>query len=139
MSESSPDWRPPPRDVHPWTKVLGHVVVDRESRPFCQCGWRAAPDERSAAVAAHLRDAWPELFPRLDGEEWDAFRSRLIAERLLLEERYVELAADADREPIPPGGAFPVVSEGELADVEDQLAVITHQIEVVDHKLRREP
>ena len=44
---------------------------------------------------------------------------------------------EADRAPIPPGGDFPNVSEGDLPAAEDRLAVLDHQLERLNETLRR--
>ena len=66
MVELEPEQGPPPRAVEPWTRVVGHTVIDDDGRQFCSCGWRrAAVDE---TVEDHLRSAWPVLVPRGEGE-----------------------------------------------------------------------
>lgn len=121
----------PPREVHPWTAVLGHVIV-RSGRRFCSCGaWRAQdrpPGQQDAEAAEHLRTAWPDIAPTGPGEDLASWRQRLAREhRAALEERHRLEERD---------GAMRATREGEAFSVPgDELSAADNRVEILQHWL----
>lgn len=131
MNEFEPDGGPPPRQVEPWTQVVGHKVI-RGTRTFCSCGWSASEGESSDD---HLANAWPVVLPRFVDEtdrQWHARVASAHAEALETRERLWE--RDGHDGPIPPGGAFPVDSD-ELSRAEDLVTVLEWQLTQIPRAL----
>jgi hypothetical protein len=132
------DVSPPPRRVETWTHVPGHEVNARDSRiSFCQCGAQQRRDDELTAAAwraAHLHEAWPVIVPRSPGEQLGAWMGR-ISEVLVaasqLELKLIE--EDGGSRPIPPGGAYPVMSP-EYMDASERVVVLQHQLDEVQAK-----
>lgn len=130
----TPDSSPPPRQVMPWTRVPGHHVVGR-LRAFCECGAQPKdtdgthdPDEWREE---HLRDAWPILVPRVEGETLEAWMGR-ISDRLVEASAREQALFDRDGLgfPIPPGGQFPTIS-AEYEAASDRVEILQHQLDEV--------
>lgn len=135
MTETGEDQGPPPRQVQPWTRVAGHVVVRGPRRTFCSCRWSDAGEDAEGAVAEHLRTAWPILVPRERGETERDWRNRVVAAHAeALEERELLWRQHRMGEPIRPGQPFPVIPD-EWADADKRVAVLEHQLaEIASHE-----
>ena len=102
MGELEPDQGLPPRAVEPWTRVVGHTVVDNAGRQFCSCGWRGAAV--GATVEEHLRNAWPVLVARGEGQTRLAWRARVgIMHRQAVDESGQLGEKHRMSEPVQPG------------------------------------
>lgn len=125
----------PPRQVEPWTQVAGHVVVTNRPQAFCSCNERAPRDWTKTARewrAAHLREAWPELIPQLQGESDEDWLTRIALEH----SDALRALADIDHRPQRDGEPIPVMTnEDEAAD--DRLEVLEHQLMAVQAKVTR--
>jgi hypothetical protein len=120
----------PPRQVLRWTRVAGHVIVRTERPPFCSCGWhaeaRAGADE---AIDEHLREAWPILVPKKDGESPAAWRTRVA----LLHEEAIQASAALWAEHrmddgIRPGGSIPEIPR-DWAMADERVQALDHQLQ----------
>lgn len=107
MTELDPHTGPPPRHAEAWTRVLGYVPVRDPARPFCSCGWSAAGLDPTEAVRKHLREAWPVLVPRGDGETHQHWRDRVALRHAeALEARDASWDAHRMGRPLHPGQAI---------------------------------
>jgi hypothetical protein len=129
----------PPRQVYPWTQVPGHDTVHPDRRPsFCSCGARQAADDGLTGRewrAAHLQEAWPFLVPRLNGERYEDWMSRISTEHVaasLLEQQIGDELGLG--KPIPEGGRFPVMTD-EYMRAGDRVEVLQHQLDEVRAKV----
>jgi hypothetical protein len=106
-------------------------------RPFCACGWSVAGEDWQTAVDSHLREAWPVLNPRLDGEIHEQWRDRVAAEHA---------AAVDDRERawdrnymgrgVQLGVRIPVVPY-DYSAADASLEVLKHQLDDLTERLNR--
>lgn len=133
------DVLPPPRRVEAWTNVPGHEVHASDGRTaFCQFGAQQRRDDELTAAAwraAHLHEAWPVLVPRSPGEQLGAWMGRIS--EVLVAASHLELKLfeeDGGSRPIPPGGAYPVMSR-ESMDASDRVVVLQHQLVEVQAKV----
>lgn len=136
LTETGADRGRPPRQVQPWTRVAGHVVVRGPQRTFCSCRWSIAEENAEGAVAEHLRTAWPILVPKQHGETVREWRDRVVAAHSEALAEY-ELLWQQHRmgEPIQPGQAFPVIPD-DWADADERIEVLEHQLaEMPSHEL----
>jgi hypothetical protein len=129
-NELDPEDGPPPREVYPWTHVVGHVIVRVPGRrSFCDCGWSYTGEgDHRVQVDEHKRTAWPRLIPRLPDETRAQWRDRVAVahdEALLAREAlWVEERLDG---PTPPGHAFAVPST-EYCRADDLVTVLEWQL-----------
>lgn len=135
----APDSGPPPRSVQPWTRVPGHQVISR-IRGFCQCGARQQARDNANFDdwrIEHLGNAWPILVSRREAEDLESWMVR-IADALLEAAAQEQEACRRDGldEPVPPGGAFPVISEAHMS-ASDRVEVLEHQLQDVQAKFHR--
>lgn len=124
----------PPRQVEPWTQVTGHIVVADRPRAFCSCGVRAPRDWAGSGRDwrdAHLSQAWPELVPRIEGEPYDDWLTRIALEH----SEALRLVSEPDR-PLREGQPIPVMTSQDI-DAADRLEVLEHQLIAVQAKARR--
>lgn len=131
MTELDPAEGPPPRTVHAWTQVAGHTYVRRPDRSFCSCGWANDGSRAGQRIEDHLRDAWPILVPRGEGEARSVWRDRVALAH-----------ADAPRErerlwnkygmgnPVLPGQPFPVITR-DYARADERVQVLEWQLEQI--------
>lgn len=124
----------PPRRVEPWTQITGHVVVANRPQAFCSCGERAPRDWAGTGREwrdEHLRDAWPELVPRLEGESFEDW-----LDRIALEHSEALRAVAEPLRPLRDGQPIPVMSAADMA-ADDRLEVLEHQLNAVQAKVRK--
>lgn len=139
MSELDPQEGPPPRHFDAWTRVVGHAPVRDRRRPFCSCGWVAPGQGNAAAVAEHLRLAWPELVPRLDGEGREQWLDRVALLHVeALEDRERAWDRNGMDRPVQPGQAIPVIPQ-DWARADDRVQVLEHQPIGLSERLGRGP
>ena len=106
--DPAPAVNAPPRQVAPWTQVLGHSVSARSNGlAFCSCGEqqrRGTEQTPTEWVKAHLRDAWPVLVPRLRGEPLEGWMARISEDYVAACQVELMLAEDLGiGQPIPEG------------------------------------
>lgn len=142
VPDSAVPMGPPPREVHPWTTVVGH----QPARPaggsrveFCSCGWRPGTDTAAANFEEHLANAWPVLLPQGRGEALADWSQRLWRE---IDVAYQDLAlaekAAGFSDPIRPGQPFPLVTD--VGAESDRVTVLERQAQEVQAKLdKRSP
>lgn len=124
----------PPRQVEPWTQVTGHIVVADRPRAFCSCGDRAPRDWAGNGRDwrdAHLRQAWPELVPRIEDEPYGDWLTRIALEH----SEALRIVSELDR-PLREGEPIPVMTHEDTATA-DRLEVLEHQLIVVQGKALR--
>jgi hypothetical protein len=132
-----PDAGPPPRHVEPWTRVVGHVPVRDPQRPFCACGWSAAGEDPQTAVNTHLREAWPVLVPRLDGETHEQWRDRVAVEHAAaLDARERAWDRNDMGRGIQPGERIPVTPD-DYSAADTRAEVLEHQLTDLTERLNR--
>ncbi|WP_460796833.1 hypothetical protein [Nocardioides pacificus] len=123
----------PPRQVEPWTRVTGHVVVANRPQAFCSCGDGAPRDWAGTGREwrdEHLRDAWPELVPQLESESADDWFSRVALAHGDALHALSDLPTLRDSQPIP-------VITNEDMDADDRLQVLEHQLNTVQVKIAK--
>lgn len=127
LDELDPDEGPPPRVVQPWTRVTGHVVT--AGGRFCSCGRSSSSGE---AAVAHIRDAWPLLVPKEDGEDLGTWRQRIaVAHGEALEERERIWQEHGMGEPTLPGQPLPSIPDA-WARADDRVQVLEQQMIAID-------
>ena len=123
----------PPRQVEPWTQVTGHIVVANRPQAFCSCGGRASRDWAGTGREwrdKHLREAWPELVPQLEGESEDEWFARIALAHGEALDAMSDLPTLRDSQPIP-------VMTNEDMDADDRLQVLEHQLTAVQAKIAK--
>ncbi len=127
---------PPPRSVASWTRVPGHQVIGR-TRAFCECGARQQARDRATFDdwrTAHLSNAWPILVPRRGSETLEKWFERVedeLREATVQEQDFY--SRDGLDSPVPPGGAFPVMSAAYMAAC-DRVEVLERQLQDIRAK-----
>lgn len=138
MTGLDADTGPPPRHVEAWTRVVGHVPISDPARPFCPCGWSAAGQDPREAVRQHLRDAWPVLVPRHDGETHEQWRERVaIRHAEALDARESAWEAHRMGRPLQPGQTIPTIPH-DYAHADENVQVLEHQLDDLDARMRGE-
>ncbi len=128
VTEPGAEQGPPPRQVEPRTRVVGHVVVSGPRRTFCSCGWSTTHEAAANAVTQHLRTAWPILVAKDDGETVADWRERLVAAHAeALETRELLWQQHRMGDPIQSGHPFPLIPE-DWAEADERVQVLEHQL-----------
>lgn len=136
-----PDDRPPPRQVHSWTNVVGHQLIARDrATAFCTCGDRPKPVDAAITDGRELRrritawwdthraEAWPILLPKQPAEPVLDHFNRLSHEAANADSAWREaVTATMPKEGIRPGHPYPTQTEEESA-LEDRAECLRHQL-----------
>lgn len=135
-----PSVSPPPRPIEAWTHVPGHEVIARPGRhTFCSCGARAREGEDAQVWrTTHLREAWPILVPRLDGETYAHWMERVSdAHAAAARTELGEFEANGGAREIAPGEPYPVISAA-YEEASDRVLVLQHQLDEILPRVMRE-